>query len=190
MTITAPHNTTPELLNEQTIDHPYNPNMIKGILEYKIKNFSKLRDNRQFKNTPEFDTEYNDVKENLNLEVSDVVKTFHTSKNDNYYLKTQKWLGHIIEVVDQTIFTKLEDFNNPTTYEIAEFDLEDIPYEDRELIKVGAGFYFSVGQSYDKNGQVEKKSLIRFQRTNPWDESGLQTIIAEADNLYQKLKWD
>ena len=189
-TITSLHHVL-ESNDSQTLDNPHNSSKIKGILYRKIQNFSKLLDEHiQVTNNRELETEYIDFKESLNLEVSDVVKNFRSNKSENIFLKTQKWMGHIVEISNQTIFAKLEDFNDPTTHEIGEFEIDDIPYEDRELICIGAGFYFSLGHAYDKNGQIEKKSLIRFQRANPWDEYSFNSIIDEADNLYEKLKWE
>ncbi len=107
-----------------------------------------------------------------------------------YFSKIQKWVGHIIDFNDEVITAKLNDINNPTTYEIAEFDVDEVPPEDREFISNGAGFYWSLGQVND-NGQIEKKSLIRFQRTKPWEESDINEIIDSADELYHKLNnWE
>lgn len=107
-----------------------------------------------------------------------------------YFSKTQKWVGHILEINKDVITAKLDDINNPTTHEIAEFDIDEVPPEDRELISKGAGFYWSLGQVND-NGQIEKKSMIRFQRTKLWEEEDVNQIIDTADNLYNKLNnWD
>jgi hypothetical protein len=120
--------------------------------------------------------------EDMSFEIGDVADSFDIIDKQKYFSKTQKWVGHILEINRDSIKAKLTDLNDPTTYEIAEVELDEIPYEDRELISKGAGFYWSLGYVND-NGQIEKKSLIRFQRTKPWEESDLDRIVDAADNL-------
>ncbi len=166
-------------------------NLITNVLSDKVKTFISFNgEDTSLDNCNDLNTDYIFKKEKLDFEISDIVKSNDTIKRTNYFLKTQKWFGHITEIKDTVIFARLDDLNDLTTHEIAEFDIEDIPYDDRELISIGAGFYFSIGQSYDTNGQLERKSLIRFQRTKPWDEADLEVILEEADNLSNKLKWE
>src|SRR5450432_3570477 len=70
----------------------------------------------------------------------------------NHFSKTQRWVGHISKIGKTDFEAKLEDLTNPGTYEIAEFDLEEISPEDRLLVQRGATFYWSIGYSHD-NGQ-------------------------------------
>ncbi len=166
-------------------------NLITNILTDKIKNFVSLNGEETILEiSGDLNTDYINNKEKFDFEISDIVKSNNSTKRSNYFLKTQKWVGHITEMKNSVIYARLDDLNDSTTHEIAEFDIEEVPYEDRELISVGAGFYFSIGQSYDTNGQLERKSLIRFQRAKPWDEADLEIILDEADNLSNKLKWE
>lgn len=192
MTTATPAYTTHTANNYQKNNNLFpQSNLITNVLSDKIKTFFSLNaEDTRLENYGNLNTDYVYHKEKFDFEISDIVRSNNNTKRSNYFLKTQKWFGHITEIKGAVIFARLDDLNDFTTHEIAEFDIEDIPYEDRELISIGAGFYFSIGQSYDSNGQLERKSLIRFQRTIAWDETNLETILEEADNLSNKLKWE
>lgn len=165
--------------------------IIKSVLEDKIKNFIESKNMETQLDDNDYITLFKTNKNSETFEVTDIAKSFQSISRSNYFLKTQKWLGHIIELNGNEIIARLDDLNNPTTYEIAEFDIDDVPYEDRELVSLGAGFYWSIGKFYDSNGQLENKSLIRFQRTKPWEEKDLDNLVDDVDNLFNKLnKWE
>jgi len=107
----------------------------------------------------------------------------------NYFSKTQKWLGHIIEIKGETFMAKLEDITNGGTYEIAEFDLEEVSQEDQELMALGAVFYWGVGYE-NRNGQVIKQSLIRFQRLPKWDQEDMDEALDRASRLNSLSNWN
>lgn len=106
----------------------------------------------------------------------------------NYSSQTQRWIGHVIEIKDKIFLAKLEDLNQPSTYEIGEFDISDISIEDKEMFKIGAVFYWSVGLTYRK-GQAIKESLLRFQRLYKWTESDYDKSTDRALYLFKNLKW-
>lgn len=112
----------------------------------------------------------------------------HLSLTDskNYFTKAQRWIGHVHEIRENSFFAELKDLNDPTTYEVGEFEYDEISPEDRELISLGAAFYWSIGSSY-KNGQIEKKSLIRFQRMKPWTEADYKKSLDRAEFFFEKL---
>jgi hypothetical protein len=107
----------------------------------------------------------------------------------SYSLKTQKWVGHVIEIREDSFSAKLEDINDNTTFEIGEFDLDDVSYEDKELLTIGAMFYLSVGKNL-KNGQIENKSEIRFQRLPNWNTQEIDNAEDRAQRLFENLNWE
>jgi hypothetical protein len=107
----------------------------------------------------------------------------------SYFTGAQKWIGHVTIINKNTFKAQLTDLNDPTTYEVGEFEISEVPPEDLELLSLGAAFYWSVGQA-NVNGQVEKKSLIRFQRMKPWSETDYDTALDKADILFNELNWD
>jgi hypothetical protein len=106
-----------------------------------------------------------------------------------YFRKSQKWIGHVEEVHKDVFVAKLTDLDNPTTYEVGEFDYEEISPEDRELVTKGAAFYWTLGRS-NYNGQVKKESLIRFQRVRLWTEEQFDKVADSANDIYETLKWE
>jgi len=110
-------------------------------------------------------------------------------ESKSYFTGAQKWIGHVTTINEHTFNAQLNDLNDPTTYEIGEFDLNEVPPEDMELLSVGAAFYWSVGKA-NMNGQVEKKSLIRFQRMKPWSATDYDDALDKADTLFKELNWD
>lgn len=107
----------------------------------------------------------------------------------NYMTKSQRWIGHIIDISDQTFNAKLSDQVNPGTYEIASFEFSEIAREDFPFIQIGAVFYWSVGYAYN-NGQIIKQSLVRFQRLSPWSMSDFDESSDRAHLLFKGLKMD
>jgi hypothetical protein len=110
-------------------------------------------------------------------------------ESKSYFTGAQKWIGHVTSISKHTFKAQLNDLNNPTTYEVGEFELNEIPPQDMELLSLGAAFYWSVGQA-NMNGQVEKKSLIRFQRMKPWSVTDYDNALDKADLLFNELNWD
>lgn len=108
-------------------------------------------------------------------------KLFNPIKVDNsYYTKTQKWLGHVIELNDDKFTAVLKDLTSGGTEEIGEFYFDEITPDDHPLISKGAAFYMSLGFISDK-GTRRRESEIRFQRLADFDQNdinnkGLDTI--------------
>jgi len=105
-----------------------------------------------------------------------------------YFLEAQKWIGHVEQIKNKTFIAKLTDLTNTTTYEMGEFDFDEISPEDMELVKIGATFYWSLGRS-NNNGQIEKKSILRFQRVKNWEEEDYDRVLDRAEEKMQKLEW-
>jgi len=166
--------------------------IISALYDSVQKRLKELKDTDTITNhaSPENNLHQIEKKQIRPFEIPEFSKDFFNYDRQKYFSKTQKWVGYILGVNGDTITARLNDLNNPNTYEIADFEIRDVPYEDRELISLGAGFYWSVGYVND-NGQIEKKSLIRFKRTIAWDETDVDRIKTNADNLYNKLNdWE
>lgn len=107
----------------------------------------------------------------------------------SYFSKVQKWVGYIIEINKNSFKAKLKDLTQNGTDEIGEFDLEEVSQEDLELVKEGAGFYWSIGYA-NKNGQIKKESILRFQRLSDWTEYEFDKISDRAQYLSDNLNWE
>lgn len=111
-------------------------------------------------------------------------------KYKNYISKSQKWIGHVTEISNDEFTAKLVDKNDTSsTYEIAQFDIDEVSKGDIDLLKVGALFYWSVGYA-NQNGQIIKQSLIRFKRVADISIEDFDGIIDNARELSNSIIWD
>jgi hypothetical protein len=110
-------------------------------------------------------------------------------KFNNYMCRSQNWVGHIIEITESEFTAKLIDKLDPTTYEIAQFEIDEVSQGDLGLLKMGALFYWSVGYA-NQNGQVSKQSLIRFKRSIDFTVQEFDSLIDKANEINASLKWD
>jgi hypothetical protein len=131
------------------------------------------------------------------FEMPSQLGTFADRAKKNYFNFSQRWVGNIIKLNNDENFTaKLEDLNDPTTYEIAEFNIRDVPADDKEFLKVGNSFYWSVGYEV-KNGQNRKASVLKFQRLPKMDEheidrkiNTIDNVVDRVDEIIKKINWE
>jgi hypothetical protein len=125
---------------------------------------------------------------NPNFNLPSFEKRLNILNTRNYFSRTQKWIGHVTSKGDTYFNAKLKDLSFGGTDEIAEFEIEEISFEDREMIKIGAAFYWSLGYS-NVNGQRKKESIIRFQRFLPWSSVDFDQATDRANDLFNQLNW-
>lgn len=154
-----------------------------AIINDAVTEFSKQRSERNnnliFSGSVQPDNEPGQLRE-IVTKLVDASKPFQTN---NYFLSLQKWKGFVTKLNEQTFEVRLEDSTSQGTYEIAEFENREVSPGDRELLQIGAAFYWSIGYSYNGN-QIEKKSVIRFQRLNNWSEEEYDEAIDRGVQLY------
>jgi hypothetical protein len=135
----------------------------------------------------------NSVKKTLpkNLLLRKVANLVYASKRSkSYSLKTQTWQGYVVEIKESTFIAKLDDLTKAGgTYEMAEFELDEVSPGDTNLLKPGAIFYWSVGSSIT-NGQIKKESMLRFKRVAKWTEDDYDSAIDLANSWRQSITWD
>jgi hypothetical protein len=113
---------------------------------------------------------------------------FSAFDSSKYFLQSQRWIGHVENINEDSFTAKLTDLSNPTTYEMGEFDFDEVSPEDKELLTIGAAFYWSLGRA-NSYGQIEKKSILRFQRVRTWTEDDYDRILDRAEEKFNKLIW-
>lgn len=122
---------------------------------------------------------------------------FGLPKVDKYYdiynskrfsKKIQNWKGVVIQISENSFKAKLEDLSAGGTYEIGEFDYDDVSPDDTPLLLIGAIFYWSVGH-YMENGQSVKRSDIRFQRLITLDENDIENVKSMIESKYSNIKY-
>lgn len=124
------------------------------------------------------------------LEILSLSKSINriSSHKRNYFKVFQKWVGYITEVNGECFVARLKDLTNGGADEEAEILIDDISPEDKQLISIGAVFYWSIGKEMF-NGQVKKESIIRFKRA-PWEVDEVDNAFDLADELLEGLKWE
>lgn len=133
-------------------------------------------------------TELEESENEISFNIPDFLK-IPTPYYKNYIFRSQNWIGYILKIYPDEFVAKLEDNNDPSTYEIARFEKFEVSKGDLDLLKVGAVFYWSVGYAVE-NGQVEKKSFLRFRRSADMSISEFDKIIDKAANLNDEIQWE
>lgn len=125
---------------------------------------------------------------NYSFEIRNIIEM--KDFNSNEYIKSsQNWIGHIISINEVSFKAKLIDKSNPTTYEIADFDLTDIDEGDLTLLENGAVFYWSVAYGIIRR-QVTKMSFLRFKRSIPLEIEEFDLIHENAHRVNNLLTWE
>lgn len=95
----------------------------------------------------------------------------------------QQWEGIVVSVSGDSFTATLKDLTDPSVAEeSSELFLEDVGESDRELVELGAVFYWSVGYEDTPRGR-ERKSIIRFRRLPGWSGRQLDSVNAETAEL-------
>jgi len=115
-------------------------------------------------------------------------KTFAIQKR-KYTAKTQKWIGYVIDIKENSFIAHLEELNDSTTYEIGEFDKFEILPDDLPLLSIGSTFYWSIGY-LTNNSQRKKESTIKFRRLGNLSVEDFDRIKDKADNLFESINWE
>jgi len=160
--------------------------LISDAIEFKTKDrINGIKD--RINGTKEFDE--NLMGDKLDFKLPNFKPIYGIIHSRNFFSKSQKWVGHVIEKNEKSFTAKLEDSTNLGTYEIADFNLDEISPEDLNLLNLGSIFYWAIGTSMI-NGQVKKESIIRFQRVALWTEDDYNSSTDRADNLFNNLSWE
>jgi hypothetical protein len=95
----------------------------------------------------------------------------------------QKWEGYVLAVQDDSFLARLVDLTSGEIDEEAEFLLDDVPTSDRDLVDVGAVFYWGIGYLDKVDGQRLRSSSIRFRRLPAWTTEELEAARRKAEEL-------
>jgi hypothetical protein len=124
----------------------------------------------------------------LPLYIPETLNVNKISASLNHTYMTQRWVGHVIEIKDKKFKARLEDLTQPGTSEIGVFDIQDA-FDEKDMIKLGAIFYFSVGYEVSR-GQYSKQKFLRFQRLSEWTVTDYDNAIDRAARIDSNLKWE
>ena len=116
------------------------------------------------------------------------VLTDNTSRI-TYARNINTWEGYVVSINEQEgeFDAILEDPKIPFYEEKATFYIEDdVDPADKELFKVGATFYWTVG-SFIIKGQLKKQSELRFKRIPSLTSTEVDEILDRAKKLNEEL---
>ena len=102
--------------------------------------------------------------------------------------KTQSWIGHVTHIGKSKFQAELHSKNDDTTYEVAEFDIDDVTPSDIKFLEKGAVFYWSIGY-FNHNRTVEKKTVLRFRRIVPLKVKEVDKVQDRVQRLLDGIKW-
>ncbi|MAE69669.1 MAG: hypothetical protein CME06_04270 [Gemmatimonadetes bacterium] len=105
------------------------------------------------------------------------------------FVALQKWEGRVLEVGDSTFSAVVEDSVRRGVEEEVEFDLEEIGPDDRNLLKPGAIFYWTIGYRTEPSGERSRSSVLVLRRLPAWNEEGLQRARRLAEELRKRFDW-
>ena len=102
----------------------------------------------------------------------------------------QEWEGYVTAVKGNTFTARLTDLTANATIaeEEADFPIDDIVEEDRELLAVGRVFRWAVGYLL-MGGTKWRVSQIVFRRLR-WTKEDLAKAEEEGRELAAKIKWE
>lgn len=136
------------------------------------------------------------LENDFNTDFSKYLKYYVPNKKDYFYytnkifakeVKVHK--GYVTKINEDTFEARIYNSDLQGTYELAEFDLKDVDNDDNSLFSLGAIFYWTFGY-YSVNGQIEKKSKIRFQRLVQLDSDEFEDVMNKVDELNDELNWE
>lgn len=101
----------------------------------------------------------------------------------------QKWEGRVQELTDGGFVARLTDLTSDLPDEEAEFDVQEVSFLDRRLLKPGAVFYWSIGYRDAVTGQRSRESVIRFRRLPTWSKPDHAEAARRAAHWKNAIRW-
>lgn len=110
-------------------------------------------------------------------------------EQEGHALTFQKWKGVVKSISEDTFVAQLIDLLRNIPEEEAEFFCSDIQDDDKELLFVGAVFYWCIGHVFSPSGQLTRASFLRFQRLPLYSQGSLKLSIQKAKNIQDDITW-
>ena len=100
-------------------------------------------------------------------------------------------VGRVISLEENFFIANLEDIKEISTQKIAKFNIQNIKIINKELLKEGAVFYWTVGLFRNsKTKELRKKSEIIIKRPLKINVDFIDTYAEEeAERLYSGISW-
>jgi hypothetical protein len=92
----------------------------------------------------------------------------------------EEWEGTVLSVENDSFTAQLKSAIPGTPEERASFTLDEVSDSDRDLIRDGAVFYWTVGSRFEFHGQKSLQSTLRFRRLPAWSQREIDRIQEHA----------
>jgi hypothetical protein len=104
----------------------------------------------------------------------------------------QEWEGCVVEVSGLNFTARLIDItsNSKVVEEEADFPIEDVSESERDLLRPGAIFRWSIGYQRSRGGTRKRVSQVVFRRLPQWTESELRENAAKAAVFGAQVRGD
>lgn len=104
-------------------------------------------------------------------------------------LTFQRWKGIVKSIASDTFVAQLTDLSENVPDEEAEFLCSEIQDDDKELLSVGAAFYWCIGYVYSRSSQVIRASFLRFQRLPLYSSDSIRIAAQKAKDIQDNIIW-
>lgn len=118
--------------------------------------------------------------------------SINTHLNERIIVESFKQLvGRVISLEENSFIANLEDIKEHSTRKIAKFNIQAIKIVNKELLKEGAVFYWTVGLFRNsKTKELRKKSEIIIKRPLKINVDFIDAYAEEeAERLYNGISW-
>ncbi len=100
----------------------------------------------------------------------------------------QRWEGVVIATDGEQFMARLHNLENPAESDLeAVISVEEIADSDKNLLKIGAVFYWTIGYRFEPYGQKSSVSTIRFRLLPVWtsnDHQRLSKLASDYDAFF------
>lgn len=96
----------------------------------------------------------------------------------------QLFEGTVLFRTEGGFTARLRDLTNPMNPdEIAEFDLDEISPDDKQMVQPGAAFFWTLGTESSPAGQVTKVMRVSFRRLPAWNKASLRATTHFVEDV-------
>ena len=99
-----------------------------------------------------------------------------------FFRAIQKWEGYVLDVGTEVFRARLVRIVGEGPDQEAEIYIEEVDPDDRELLKPGAVFYWTLGY-LDRPSGRRREAILRFRRLLHWTKAEKDATRQEAKNL-------
>ena len=111
------------------------------------------------------------------------------SHPEQRYILLKKYEGFVTTRGEDSFSARLFENNGDYPVVEAEFDLEELSENDRELAVEGAPLVWTIGYAYEGSTR-KRESLIYLRRLPVWSDKELEKARGAADDLTHAIRWE